>query len=267
MVQVGQVYRLKSLNENHSLGYVVEVNKSARNVLVAFVSEDISPNCSRIKLNEFLYLYPAIQGNIPNHSLVNKKFLDKDQLEYSEYLTELVKQWPTLTSSEKEESFSKLNGGLTLGDSLQDFSSKFFAELIDFSELSIGYHQSMQLGVQLHEDVLSQILKQETGMPESLNLALNAALFASQSISKVLGETNSFRTSDIKRFAIRRAVELKSKRSQQLLRDRGSEYSAYFEFMKLFELPAMTIARSDFSSERKSRSASQGPFKLTIINI
>lgn len=267
MVQVGQIYRLKSLSKSNLFAYVIEVSRSAKNVLAAFVSEDTTPNCSHIRLTECLYLYPSIQGNISTHSFGKKKMLDEDQLENSEYIRELARHWPALTSNEKEESSAELKGKLTLGDSLLDFSADFLNEFEDFSNLSFGYHQSMQLGVQIHEDVLSQILKENIEIPAYFHLTSNAALFASNSISKVLRETNSFHTSDLKRFAIRRAAELKSKRKEKLLWVKDSGYAAYFDFMKLFELPGMTIARSDYSSERKSRSYSQGPFTLTIIQI
>lgn len=257
MVALGEIRKIRYKGAETLYCLILQMHKSSRSARVALISEISTPNCSQISLGNDLKLYPAIQGNLSTDSLAPTTL--QDIVEIDPQILRIALGWPSFRKSDKQSAQADFNLILKLGDAQLPFSEEFHRSFEDFADLTYAHQLASYIGIQVNEGLLIQALR--SGDLSSLRntSSLSASLFSTPSLGLELKQSIASVKSDIVRFAIRRAINLRSQPSSAERKTaKPSEASRYFEFMRLNGIYTMTVgygSKSEFHQSAIRRGA------------
>jgi hypothetical protein len=238
MVKIGELRTLRASKSRNVIVFVLEKEEDENEALVALVSKNITKNYSRIKLDDDLFVYPALQGNVSLYSLGAQVKLKNRDLP-SSHLS-IARKWPALSESLKEDAAKDFSGIIFLGDSTLQPTQEFIEDHRLLYKVCHSYHSSLNLGAQFQSEVIMAIPGNQIEPMQVISLS-SAALFSANSVLGIIDEVSQSMPQGLgKNLILRNAVRIRTQRSTSSGKTNVGELDYLFEFMERFDVNPLT---------------------------
>jgi hypothetical protein len=263
MVAIGDVRHLRVPSKENLFGFVLQVNRSKDEALVALVSNIETPNFTRIKVSDELSIYPAVQASLSTLSL--GRLLKVNVSGQLESLPQIVHQWLAYPDSQKLALSKDFNNYVQLGQSHVAPDIEFLAHYEQFFLLSEQFHASESLGIQFQADAFEE----EFNVPRPFDLiqASTAAIYAERKLGNLLRQTVDSKMvldDNSRRVLLRRAANIRALRNPMPSKSKQSPKSLLFDFMDLAQVNPMTYVISSNEQDIRPGTFRRGFRSLTV---